>query len=260
MSTSTSRKRLAVIVMSIAMMFAGFGISASTAYAGGTGSCVSVHDAHLTHTLDGQTVKVTLTGEHPLCVSLIFVVAKYSFDNPSVSIWPQTLVGTSDAIAITVPGTYTATAPLGCGQADAYAREEVAPIPSSTLTAPGQPYEPNFVSDFSHGPATYYQDRPGTCVVTPSPTPTPVPTVTPTPTPTPVPTVTPTPTPVPTVTSPPTPMPTPSTSIPPLPKGSHAGLEGDNGSSNKVPFGILLLAGGGALAVLYFKKFKKQGA
>lgn len=252
--------RIAAVLVALPVALVAVGVFTGIANAGGTGpspspttaGCVSIASAPLSHTWDGQTVTVTLAGEKSLCTPLVMLVAKYSYDNPVVSIWPQHLVGTSAAVMISSPGTYAATAPNGCGQSDAYAKKATAPVPSPTLTGPGKPFEPNFVSDFSNGPITNHADKKESCVTTPSPSPTPTPTVTPTPSPT----VTPTPSPS---ASHVTPAPKPTPSLIPSMVLAHTG-----GDPRTIELGIeaallLILAGVGCmLAAKRF--FLKRGS
>ncbi len=154
----------ALVVACVASLFVVVPSASASEY-----DCVDASKAVLSHTWDGTTgtVKVTLGGEKPLCKKFYIGVALYSFDNPDAGMWPQTLSGVNRGSLQNPGDSVTVSAPAGCGQRDAYAGYGEEPQPSKTLTAPGKPYEPKFVSNLSKGPNTYAQDAPASCIKQP---------------------------------------------------------------------------------------------
>lgn len=139
---------------------------------------------HLSHTWDGTTAVITLSGANPLCVALDVEGVSWTYTS-STAVFPQTFYAASGVVRVRLPGTYTVSAPASCGQRDIYATVGQAPQFPGSLTGPHAPYEPEFLNQFSTGPITFRADSPGSCApvivvppATPPPVVTPVPTAT----------------------------------------------------------------------------------
>jgi PKD repeat protein len=132
-------------------------------------TCVNASSDYLSHTWNGQSGVITLKGTASLCTALYIKGAAYTYDSGATGNppFPQTKSGESAVVVISKPGSYPFTTPTVCGQRDGYAKLGSAPVAPNTLTGPGSNNEPQFVSDFSSGPATYSADSSKECGTTP---------------------------------------------------------------------------------------------
>jgi hypothetical protein len=128
--------------------------------------CTNDTKSVLTHTWVGKTgaLMIEHTGTKRLCKPLHIANTSFTYDTPEKGQWPQTKLGVVRG-SIQNPGDkLILLAPEVCGQRDAYAGYGEEPQPSDYLTAPGKPYEPKFVHNFSKGSNTYGHDDPKSCI------------------------------------------------------------------------------------------------
>ena len=125
-----------------------------------------VDSGQFTHTYNGTnagTVTLTTEDDKPLCSPFYVRAAAWTYDGAGD--WPQTLKG-SNLYEIDEPGDFTYVAPtVTCGQYDIYAGwgENSVDIPDH-LTGPNNPYEPEFLHDYSKGPKpTYFMTSHANC-------------------------------------------------------------------------------------------------
>jgi len=127
--------------------------------------CVTLSKKNTTHTFNeatgATTVVVSGKAGTPVCNPLYIVIVPFAYLVAN-SVWPQEDVGRDNPTRIYVDkvGSYSATPLLikDCRQYDSYAsfKSWEDATPPSILKGAGNPYEPDFLHQYSTGPTTYH--------------------------------------------------------------------------------------------------------